>query len=179
MSLVIGVVVETRRLIGGVLLTSVLLGTYHRPSRRRLIVMSLDLANSTRLAEAMGELKVHDLLTRFFFDIDEPIADFGAAVHAYVGDEVIVSWPVVDDPARNARCLACFFAIERKITSVQELARHFGGVQHLDHARPMVHQRAVRRLLRRVSPAECRAVSFRNFAESASSPRCRAASSPT
>jgi len=118
MSLVIGVVVETRRLIGGALLTSVLLGTYHRPSRRRLIVMFLDLANSTRLAEAMGELKVHDLITRFFFDIDEPIADFGGTVHAYVGDEVIVSWPVVDDPARNARCLACFFAIERKITSL-------------------------------------------------------------
>ena len=81
---------EIQRLIGGALLTSVLLGTYHRPSRQRLIVMFLDLANSTRLAEAMGELRVHDLITRFFFDIDEPIADFGGAVHAYVGDEVIV-----------------------------------------------------------------------------------------
>ena len=118
LSLVIGVFVETQRLIGDELLTSVLLGTYHRPTRRRLIVMFLDLANSTRLAEAMGELRVHDLITRFFFDIDEPIADFGGAVHAYVGDEVIVSWPVTDDPARNARCLACFFVIERKIASL-------------------------------------------------------------
>ena len=58
---------------------------------------------------------MHDLITRFFFDIDEPISAFGGAVHAYVGDEVIVSWPVSDDPARNARCVACFFAIERKI----------------------------------------------------------------
>jgi hypothetical protein len=32
----------------------------------------LDLANSTRLAEEMGELRVHNLITRFFFDIDEP-----------------------------------------------------------------------------------------------------------
>ena len=98
-SMIVGVVTEIRRLIGGPLLTSVLLGTYHRPTRRRLIVMFLDLANSTRLAEAMGELKVHDLITRFFFDIDEPIAEFGGAVHAYVGDEVIVSWPVSDDPS--------------------------------------------------------------------------------
>jgi adenylate cyclase len=118
MSLVIGVVVETRRLIGGALLTSVLLGTYHRPARRRLIVMFLDLANSTRLAEAMGELRVHDLITRFFFDIDEPISDYGGAVHAYVGDEVIVTWPVTDDPARDARCVACFFAIRRKMQSL-------------------------------------------------------------
>ena len=64
--------------------------------------MFLDIADSTRLAEAMGELRVHDLITRFFFDIDEPISDFGGAVHAYVGDEVIVSWPVSGDPARNA-----------------------------------------------------------------------------
>ncbi len=129
MSLVIGVVIETRRLIGGALLASVLLGTYHRPSRRRLIVMFLDLANSTRLAEEMGELRVHDLITRFFFDIDEPINDFCGAVHAYVGDEVIVSWPVADDPAHNARCLACFFAIERKITSLApDYAAKFGVV---------------------------------------------------
>ena len=36
-------------------------------------------------------------------------------MHAYVGDEVIVSWPVSDVPAPNARCVACFFAIESKI----------------------------------------------------------------
>ena len=117
-SLVIGVVVETRRLIGGALLTSVLLGTYHRPSRQRRIVMFLDIANSTRLAEAMGELRVHDLITRFFFDIDESISDYGGAVHAYVGDEVIVTWPVTGDPARNARSVACFFAIRRKMASL-------------------------------------------------------------
>jgi class 3 adenylate cyclase len=118
MSLVIGIVVETRRLIGGALLTSVLLGTYHRPARRRLIVMFLDLANSTRLAEAMGELRVHDLITRFFFDIDEPISDYGGAVHAYVGDEVIATWPVTDDRERNAQCVACFFAIRRKMLAL-------------------------------------------------------------
>ena len=118
-SLVVGMVAETRRLIGGALLTSVLLGTYHRPARRRLIVMFLDLANSTRLAEAMGELRVHDLITRFFFDIDEAIGDSGGAVHAYVGDEVIVSWPVAADPGLNARAIACFFAIERKMAKLR------------------------------------------------------------
>ena len=115
LSLIIGVVTETRRLIGGPLLTSVVLGIYHRPIRQQLIVMFLDIANSTRLTESMGELRVHDLITRFFFDIDEPITDYGGAVRAYVGDEVIVSWPLTGDPARNTRCVACFLAIERKI----------------------------------------------------------------
>ncbi len=118
LSLVVGVLSQIQRLVGGPLLASVLLGTYHRPARRRLIVMFLDLAHSTHLAETMGELRVHDLITRFFFDIDEPIAEFGGAVHAYVGDEVIVSWPATNDPRRNARCIRCFFAIERRIADL-------------------------------------------------------------
>jgi class 3 adenylate cyclase len=89
--------------------------------------MFLDLAHSTRLAEAMGELKVHDLVTRFFYDIDQPISEFGGAVHAYVGDEVIVSWPVKDDPALNARSVGCFFAIERTIRRLApDYEREFG-----------------------------------------------------
>ena len=137
LSVLLGMVTETGRLIGGPLLTSVVLGTYHRPVRQQLIVMFLDIANSTRLAEALGELRVHDLITRFFFDIDEPIRAFGGAVHAYVGDEVIVSWPVSGDPARNGRCVGCFQAIERKIARLEgayeaefELAPRFRAGLH-------------------------------------------------
>jgi adenylate cyclase len=119
-SFVTGAMFEARRLIGRPLLTSVLLGTYHRPVRRELIVMFLDLAHSTRLAETMGELKVHDLVTRFFYDIDEPIIEFGGAVHAYVGDDV--------DPALNARSVGCFFAIERTIRRLAPgYEREFGA----------------------------------------------------
>ncbi len=142
LSLVIGAAVEIRRLVGGPLLTSALLGTYHRPTRRRLIVMFLDIAHSTRLAEAMGDLKVHDLVTRFFYDIDAPISDFGGAVHAYVGDEVIVSWPVSDVPALNARCVECFFAIERTIRRMAaDYEREFGvapGFRAGLHAGPVI-----------------------------------------
>jgi len=118
MSVMVGVVIETARLIGGPLLASIVLGTYQRPVREQLIVMFLDLADSTSLAEKLGELRVHDLITRFFFDIDEPIHDHGGSVLAYVGDEVIVTWAITDDPARNARSLACFFAIDNKIASL-------------------------------------------------------------
>src|SRR4051812_4315246 len=72
LSLVIGAITEGIRVVGGPMLGSIVLGTYHRPTREYLIVMFLDLADSTRLAESMGELRVHDLITRFFFDIEEP-----------------------------------------------------------------------------------------------------------
>jgi class 3 adenylate cyclase len=126
-SLVIGIAAEIRRLIGDELLLSVILGTYRRPSRQIRIVMFLDLAHSTLLAERLGELRVHDLITRFFIDIDDPVSDFGGAVHAYVGDEVIATWPVTNDPVRDARCVACFFAIRRKMAGLaSDYERAFG-----------------------------------------------------
>jgi class 3 adenylate cyclase len=141
-SLVFGALTEFGRLIGGPVLTSVVLGTYHRPVREELIVMFLDIAGSTRLAEEMGELKVHDLITRFFFDIDEPIADHGGTVHAYVGDEVIVTWPVSRDASRNARCLNCFFAIEHRMARLErEYRREFAVIPSFRaglHAGPVI-----------------------------------------
>jgi class 3 adenylate cyclase len=126
-SLFVGAIFEFRRMIGGRVLGSFLLGTYHRPRREQRIVMFLDIADSTALAERLGEVRVHDLITRFFSDIDEPIADQDGEVHAYVGDEIIVTWPLSDDPERNARPLRCFFAVEeRMIELAPSYAREFG-----------------------------------------------------
>ena len=75
--------------------------------------MFLDLVGSTRLAEKLGEVRVQDLITRFFFDIDSPIVAHGGEVHAYVGDAAIITWPL-ERKLRDARCVACFFAIEER-----------------------------------------------------------------
>jgi class 3 adenylate cyclase len=117
-SLLVGAIFELRRLVGGRVLGSFLLGTYHRPKREQRIVMFLDIRSSTALAERMGEVRVHDLITEFFFDIDQPIAEHGGEVHAYVGDAVIVTWPLNDDPERNARALLCFFAVEDRMAKL-------------------------------------------------------------
>lgn len=117
-SLLFGAIFEFRRLIGGHVLGSFLLGTYNRPRLEQRIVMFLDLAGSTALAEQLGEVRVHDLITRFFFDIDAPIADHDGEVHAYVGDQIIVSWTLSVDAARNARWLFCFFAAQDRIDAL-------------------------------------------------------------
>jgi class 3 adenylate cyclase len=88
--------------------------TYHRPVAEERIIMFLDLSDSTALAEKMGELRLHDLITYFFFDIDSQIVAHDGEVHAYVGDEVIVTWPLRDKKT-NASCIRCFFAIEDAI----------------------------------------------------------------
>jgi adenylate cyclase len=127
-SLFVGAIFELQRLVGGRVLGSFLLGTYHRPKRERRIVMFLDIRSSTALAERMGEVRVHDLVTEFFFDIDEPIAEHGGEVHAYVGDAVIVTWRLAGDPERNARPLRCFFAIEDRIAELTPVYRREFGV---------------------------------------------------
>jgi adenylate cyclase len=141
-SLFVGAIFEFRRMIGGRVLGSFLLGTYHRPRREQRIVMFLDIADSTALAEQLGEVRVHDLITRFFFDIDHPIAEQDGEVHAYVGDEVIVTWPLSDNPERNARSLRCFFAVEERMVELApSYAQEFGVVPRFRagvHAGPVV-----------------------------------------
>jgi class 3 adenylate cyclase len=116
LSITIGAVYELVRLVGGRTLVNVMLGRYRRPTREERVLLFLDLVGSTTLAEEMGELRVQDLLTRFFYDIDADIVAHGGEVHAYVGDEVIVTWPVGGTPERAY--VDCFFAIQDRIAAL-------------------------------------------------------------
>ena len=119
---------ELTRLVGSRVLFNIALGRYRSPVREARVLMFLDLAGSTSLAEAMGELRVQGLLTRFFFDIDGAIVAHGGEVHAYVGDEVIVTWPL-DERMSGGRCIECFFAIADSIAEKAEsYRREFGMV---------------------------------------------------
>src|SRR5205823_592772 len=127
-SLLVGSAYELTRLIGSRVLFNIALGRYRSPVREARVLMFLDLAGSTSLAEAMGELRVQSLLTRFFFDIDNAIVAHGGEVHAYVGDEVIVTWPL-DERMSGGRCIECFFAIADSIAEKAEsYRREFGMV---------------------------------------------------
>jgi adenylate cyclase len=107
-------VLQVVRIIGGRELLNFILGKYHRPVREERIFMFLDLVGSTALAERLGDLGVQELLTRFFFDINAPIVEFGGAVHRYVGDMVIITWPLQQGEGCT-RALQCYFAITAKV----------------------------------------------------------------
>ncbi|NOJ44283.1 adenylate/guanylate cyclase domain-containing protein [Bradyrhizobium australiense] len=126
-ALLVGTIFELTRLVGSRVLFNVALGRYRNPVREARVLMFLDLAGSTSLAETMGELRVQGLLTRFFFDIDGAIVAHGGEVHAYVGDEVIVTWPL-DDRMSGARCIDCFFAIADSIAERADAYRQEFGM---------------------------------------------------
>jgi adenylate cyclase len=127
LSMLISSAYELIRLVGGRVLLSVILGRYRRPTREERVLLFLDLVGSTSLAESMGELRIQELLTRLFFDIDEVILAHGGEVHAYVGDEVIVTWRVTDRPSAR-RSIDCYFAIQDRIAEQQDLYRREFGL---------------------------------------------------
>lgn len=67
-------------------------GKYHRPREEFRVVMFLDVKSSTRIAEQLGNLKYHEFLNEFFYDLDEEIARHEGEIYQYVGDEVIIVW---------------------------------------------------------------------------------------
>jgi adenylate cyclase len=140
-SVVIGALFELTRLIGSRVLVNVIIGRYRRPMREQRVLLFLDLVGSTTLAESMGELRMHQLLTRFFYDIDEAILAHGGEVHAYVGDEVIVTWRLGAKESER-RCLDCFFAIQDRIAEkADSYRREFSLVPNFRagaHAGPVV-----------------------------------------
>ena len=141
LSIPITTIYELVRMIGGHTLLNIVLGRYRQPVREQRVLLFLDLVGSTTLAEAMGELRVQELLTRFFFDIDEPIVAHGGEVHAYVGDEVIVTWPA-DTGQPSRRYLDCVFAIEDRLAKrADHYRKEFGVVPAFRagmHAGPVV-----------------------------------------
>jgi len=103
-----------RGLVGGRVLFNFLVGRYNRPLREERVFMFLDLAGSTPLAEKMGDLAVQSLIGRFFFDIARPIAENHGETHRYIGDEVVVTWPL-EEVLRDADCVRCVFDIQALI----------------------------------------------------------------
>ncbi len=103
---------------GSGILWKFIIGKYYLPRQEERIFMFLDLKSSTTIAEKIGSKQFFEMIREIFQDITEPITDNLGEIYQYVGDEVIVSWPV-DRGTRENNCLACFFDIERKMAENQ------------------------------------------------------------
>jgi len=139
--LVISFVLQMRRVVGGRVLTNLLLGRYHSPVREERVFMLVDLKGSTALADRLGDERAHAFITSVFFDIDQPIQEHGGEVYSYVGDGLIATWPLADGVA-DARCLRCHLAIRAVLEArASAYMRDFGvlpSVRAALHAGPVV-----------------------------------------
>lgn len=93
-ALLINFIVEMSMLLGPGVLGNMLRGRYHQPRLEQRLLVFFDMRSSTAIAEKIGDLAFHSLLNRFFTDLTEPVLAWGGIVHKYVGDEMIVTWPL-------------------------------------------------------------------------------------
>ncbi len=125
-ALIIHFVLQTQRIVGGKVLTYFLLGRYNTPVVEERIFMLLDIVGSTAIAQRLGDSEALRLISRFFFDIAEPIRRFDGETDNYIGDEIVVSWPM-ESRTGNARCLRCYAAICAKMAQNHDAyVRDFG-----------------------------------------------------
>ncbi len=116
-----------RSLVGGRVLFNFFIGRYHKPVHDERVFMFLDIADSTRLSEEFGDVKIQALIGRFFFDIAGPIAERGGETYRYIGDEVVVSWPM-EKALRDAQCVRCVFDVQDLLDDRSEEYQQLFGV---------------------------------------------------
>jgi adenylate cyclase len=140
-ALALNIVFLLRAVLGPGVLPSLLIGRYNRPRRQERIVLFLDLVGSTRLAERLGDAEFLRFLNFVFYDLSGPVLETRGEVYRYVGDEMIVSWPLRRG-VRNAACIACLFAMDAALAErAPDYLRRFGAqprVRGALHAGPLI-----------------------------------------
>ncbi|KPA23510.1 Adenylate cyclase 1 [Shimia sp. SK013] len=103
---VVQLVLQAKRLVGGRTLRHFLMGRYNRPVQEDRIFVLADLVGFTAMADKLGDQRSLELVSGFFLDLDPTIHKYGAMIHNYVGDEVVMSWRDRGS-VKNGRAVRC------------------------------------------------------------------------
>lgn len=114
MSLLIAFINQVNKKYGPGVLVPLLLGRYRTPREEEKIFMFMDLKSSTVTAERLGHLKYSAFIRDCFADVNEVLYPFKAQVYQYVGDEIVVMWPV-SEGLREWSCVKFFFAVVEQL----------------------------------------------------------------
>ncbi len=110
----INFVMRVRELLGRDIFASLLTGRYRKPVREERVFLFIDLVGSTSFAEKHGDLRTQQYLGTLFNVLAEPVRRHDGAIDDYIGDAVIITWPLKRG-LRNARCVRCVFDIMAEI----------------------------------------------------------------
>jgi len=114
-------------LLGQNVLLNFVTGRYYRPRLEERVFLFIDMENSTGLAERLGPLAFHRLLSRFVADLSDPIVAARGEIYSYVGDELIATWKL-DQGTAEGRCVtACFDAMDALSRRAPDYRREFGA----------------------------------------------------
>jgi adenylate cyclase len=140
-SVLFNLVLGITNLIGGRTFLNFITGRYHTPVEESRLVLFVDIAGSTGMAEKMGGIGIYRLLDRTFRLLTLSVVDYRGEVLNYVGDEMIVTWPELSG-AVDCRPLRCFVAMRDELVNAsKQLEREFGVVPRIRgslHFRPVI-----------------------------------------
>lgn len=92
-----------------------LTGKFHSPRVEERVFMFLDLKSSTTIAEKIGHIKFSELLQECFNDLSV-VEKYKAEVYQYVGDEAVLTWPVLVG-LENDNCLKTYYSFAEVLKS--------------------------------------------------------------
>jgi adenylate cyclase len=126
--LLITLVTRLSRMVGPGVLVNWVTGRYHRPREEERVFMFLDMRDSTRLGEELGDVRFSALIQAFFDDLTEPVLLTGGEVSHYIGDEAVLSWKAGKGLA-SANCFRCFELVKQAVAErADDYQRTFGVV---------------------------------------------------
>jgi adenylate cyclase len=90
--------------------------------------MFLDLKSSTSIAERIGHVKFYNFMNDFLFTISEAIIANKGEIYKYVGDEVIITWPMKEG-LKDRHCIRLIFeAADRVRQERNRFEKEYGTV---------------------------------------------------
>ncbi len=122
-------VLQVRRYIGRGRLFNFITGKYIHPTWETNIFMFVDLKASTTIADHLNSSIYSEFIRDFISDISEPIYVFNGRIYQYVGDEVVVYWPLSKSKRKNTRPIHCFVGMLQIIESKADRYEEKYGVR--------------------------------------------------
>jgi adenylate cyclase len=92
---------------------AIFFGKYLKPKNEFLIIMFIDLKNSTPIAEKMDNASYFRFIREFIYHISTALLELGGRIYQYVGDEIIVSWPAKQKNYKN--CIQALISARKNI----------------------------------------------------------------
>ncbi|MFC5283268.1 adenylate/guanylate cyclase domain-containing protein [Pedobacter alpinus] len=111
MSVVVSFVIQISSKFGPGILIPLLLGKYSKPQEEERAFIFVDLKSSTTHAENLGHFRYSSLIRDCFLNINHISVKYGAEIYQYVGDEIVLSWPVKHVKDLSV-CIDFFFACQ-------------------------------------------------------------------
>ena len=108
MGAVISFINQMNNMFGPGILIPLLFGRYRSPKEQKRFFMFIDMKSSATHAEVLGHLSFSSLIRDCFQDLNSVLRKNNAEIYQYVGDEVVVTWPL-EVGIKNEYCLSLFF----------------------------------------------------------------------